>query len=156
MNSLVVHYSKFGNTQKVAEAVAEILETSGSVKVISINQLSASDLNGTDLVVMGAPTHKMNLPEVVRESFQRLPRRILHGTSVAAFDTSYKMSRWLAPFTASRKVAGRLRKLGGKCVVSSVTFHVKEKAGPLYDDEIERAKKWAELILSQIKLKFAK
>ncbi len=39
-NTLVVYFSKFGNTQKVAEAVAETLESEGAVRVISTDQLT--------------------------------------------------------------------------------------------------------------------
>lgn len=146
MNVLVVFFSKFGNTRKVAETIGESLGAAGSVRVISSEQLTASDLADADLVVMGSPTHRMNLPEAVRPVFDGLPRRVLRGTPVAAFDTSYKMSRWLAHFTAARKLAKKLRKLGGKQIVSPETFHVMEREGPLYDGELERAKRWAESI----------
>lgn len=146
MNVLVVYFSKFGNTRKVAETIGESLSAAGSVRVISSDQLTASDLADADLVVMGSPTHRMNLPEAVRPVFDGLPRRVLRGTPVAAFDTSYKMSWWLAHFTAARRLAKKLRKLGGKQVVAPETFHVMEREGPLYDGELERAQRWAESI----------
>jgi flavodoxin len=155
MKSLVVYFSKFGNTQKVAEAVAETLASAGPVRVISIDQLGVSDLQGVDLVVMGSPTHRMNLPQAVRPLFESLPRRVMRGTPVAAFDTSYKMSRWLAPFTAAHKLAPRLRKLGGKRVVPPETFNVVEREGPLYEGEIERARTWAASILQRVEARTA-
>ena len=150
MKSLVVYFSKFGNTQKIAEVIADALGSAGPVRVINTSQLNTSDLVGVELVVMGSPTHRMNLPEAVRPVFESLPRRILRGTPVATFDTSYKMSRWLRPFTAARKLASRLRKLGGKRVVPPETFHVEGREGPLYDGEIERARMWAASILAQL------
>ena len=96
MNALVVYYSKFGNTQEVAEAVAGILGSRGTASVISMDEMTTSDLAGSDLVVMGSPTHRMNLPEAVRPLLADLPKRTLGRTPVAAFDTSYKMSAWLA------------------------------------------------------------
>lgn len=99
---------------------------------------------------MGSPTHRMNLPEAVRPILEALPKHILRGAPIAAFDTSYKMSAWLTRFTAARKLAQKLRKLGGRRVVPPETFHVVEKEGPLYDGEIERATAWAESILEQI------
>jgi flavodoxin len=153
MNALVVYYSKFGNTQKVAEVIAETLEPAGSVRVLSLEQLTASGMQGVDLVVMGSPTHRMNLPEAVRPVFERLPKRILRGTPVAAFDTSYKMSWWLTHFTAAKRLAGKLRKLGGKLVVPPETFHVVGREGPLYEGEIERARAWARLILERLRQK---
>ena len=143
MNTLIVYFSKFGNTQKVAAAIAQTLERTGSVRVLSSEQLTASDFAEVDLVVMGSPTHRMNLPEAVRPVFDTLPRRILRGTSVAAFDTSYKMSWWLARFTAARKLDRKLRRLGGKRAAPPETFHVMGREGPLYDGEIERASSWS-------------
>jgi flavodoxin len=155
MKSLVVYFSKFGNTQQVAEAIAETLASAGPVRVISIDQLGVSDLQEMDLVVMGSPTHRMNLPQAVRPVFETLPRWVLRGTPVAAFDTSYKMSRWLAPFTAAHKLAPRLRKLGGKRVVPPETFHVVDRDGPLYEGEIERAHTWAASILQRVEARAA-
>jgi flavodoxin len=150
MNTLVVYHSQFGNTQQVAEAIAEVFQGAGAVRTLDATRLAATDLQGTDLVLMGTPTHKMNLPQAVRPIFEQLPRRILHGVPVAAFDTSYKMSAFLARFTAAKRIDRQLRKLGGKRLVPPETFHVEEHhEGPLFDGEIERAKTWAQTILTR-------
>ncbi|NOZ28525.1 MAG: flavodoxin family protein [Chloroflexi bacterium] len=151
MKALVVYFSKFGNTQKVAEAIAETLESAGSVRLLSLERLTASDMEGVDLVVMGSPTHRMNLPEAVRLMLKEFPRRVLRGTPVAVFDTSYKMSWWLSHFTAAKRLARELRKLGGRRIAPPETFHVMESEGPLYDGEIERAREWAELLLGKLR-----
>ncbi|MGD1992456.1 MAG: flavodoxin family protein [Anaerolineae bacterium] len=150
MNSLIVYYSRFGNTREIAEAVGETLGAAGPAQVISTDQLGVSDLEEAELVVLGSPTHQMKLPEVVRPVFESLPRRVLPGTPAAVFDTSYKLSRWLAPFTAAPKLASWLRKLGGKRLVPPETFHVEGREGPLYAGEIERARAWANSILKQL------
>ena len=151
MNVLVVYFSKFGNTQKVAEAIAETLESTGAVRVLRLEQLTVSDMQGVDLVMMGCPTHRMNLPETAQPVLEALPKRILRGILVTAFDTSYKMSAFLTRFTAAKKLARKLRKLGGKRIVPPETFHVKGREGPLYDGELERAREWAGLILERLK-----
>ena len=126
------------------------LELVQSVRVINVEEMTVSDLSGSDLVIMGCPTHRMNLPEVIRPLFDAFPRSVLRGIPVAAFDTSYKMSPWLARFTAAHKLDKRLRKLGGKRIVSPETFLVLGREGPLYEGEIERAKTWAGSILKQL------
>jgi flavodoxin len=150
LNALVVYFSKFGNTQMVAESIEKAFESVGSVRLLSSDQLEASDLEDSDLVVMGCPTHKMNLPKAVRPVFERLPKRVLRGKNVAAFDTSYKMSPMMARFTAAKKLAQKLRKLGGKRIVPPETFFVIAREGPLFDGEIERAAVWANTILGQL------
>ena len=151
MNALVVYHSQFGNTQQIAEAVAEVFQGAGAARTLSADQLTAAELQDVDLVVMGTPTHKMNLPQAVRPVFEELPRRALHGVPIAAFDTSYKMSAVLARFTAAGRLNRKLRKLGGKRLVPPETFHVHDHhEGPLYDGEIERAKRWAGSILAEL------
>ena len=151
MKALVVHYSKFGHTQRIAEVIGQVLAARGPTQVLSIDELDVDALRQADLIIMGTPTHKMNLPEAVRPVLDNLPRRILPKTPVAAFDTSYKMNAFLARFTAAKRLDRKLRKLGGKRVVPPETFHVVEREGPLYDGEIERAQAWAATIREHVK-----
>jgi flavodoxin len=92
VKSLIVYFSRYGNTHRIAEAIAEVLGSEGPVHVIGMDELTVSDLAGVNLVVAGTPTHRMNLPQAVRPAFETLPRRILRGMPIAAFDTAYKMS----------------------------------------------------------------
>jgi flavodoxin len=150
MKSQIVYFSKFGNTQNVAKAIAEKLDSLGPSRAVAFEQVDFSQLQEMDLLVMGAPTHRMNLPDALRQAFESWPRLCLRGIPVAAFDTSYKMSWWLARFTAARKLDRRLRKLGGKRVAGPETFYVEGREGPLYDGEIERAQAWAAAIYEQL------
>lgn len=154
MNSIVIYFSKFGNTQRIAGNISKILERAGTVQLLHCEELQPEHLAQADLVVMGTPTHRMNLPEAVRLVFEKLPRRILRGKNVAAFDTSYKMSdrntpEWMSRFTAAPKLARKLGKLGGKRIVPPETFHVKDREGPLYEGEIERAEEWAQSLIEK-------
>ena len=72
-----------------------------------------------------------------------LPKRSLRGVRIAAFDTSYRMNALLARFTAAKKLDRKMRKLGGKRIVSPETFFVAEREGPLEEGEVERAQAWA-------------
>jgi flavodoxin len=150
MDALVIYLSRFGNTRTVAEAIGEALAAGGRARLIEAVALTPADLNGVDLVVMGSPTHRMNLPQELRPWLESLPRRLLRGKWVAGFDTSYRMSRWLAPFTAARKLDRKLRKLGGRRAARPETFHVVDREGPLYEGEIDRARAWARSILAAV------
>ena len=152
MNSLVIYFSKFGNTKLVAETIGEVFKQAGGVRILNSDDLTEADFDRVDLVVMGSPTHKMNLPEAVRPLFNTFSKKLLKGKYFAAFDTSYKMSWWLNQFTASKRLSPKLRRLGGKAIVPPQIFHVTERKGPLYDGELHHAKKWAELILDKTKL----
>jgi flavodoxin len=133
----------------VAEAIGAVSGLQGTVRVVSLDELGAEDLEEAALVIRGSPTHRMNLPEGVRAKFEILPRRVLKGKPVAAFDTSYKMNWFLSQITAAKKLAQKLRKLGGKRVVPPETFHVMAAKGPLYEGELERARHWAGVVLQK-------
>lgn len=149
MKSVVIYFSLFGNTHQVAEKIGQVLQQAGPAQVLFAGDLRAADLEAAELVIMGSPTHKMNLPERVRLILQQLPRCILKGKNVAAFDTSYEMNSLLARFTASKKLDRKLRRLGGQQIIEPETFHVVGKEGPLVSGALERAESWAHQILAQ-------
>jgi flavodoxin len=148
MKSVVVYFSKFGNTRKVAQVVAESLGAHGQVAIIPVEALNTLDPGAFDLLVMGVPTHNMNLPKSVRPILKTLPKRIFRGVQMAAFDTSYEMNWFLNLFTAAKKLQQALRKKGGRLVVPPKTFIVSGREGPLVEGEIERAHSWAQSILA--------
>ncbi|MDJ0696707.1 flavodoxin family protein [Mastigocoleus sp. MO_188.B34] len=151
MNALVVYYSEFGNTKQVADAIAQTCRASGSVREISADKLEASDVNNVDLLVFGTPTHMANQPKALSLVLEDLPKGILKGVRVAAFDTSFNMNWFVNLFTAAKPLNRKLRQLGGKQIVPPKSFFVADKQGPLCKGEIERAKNWAKNILTQYK-----
>ncbi len=149
MRTVIVYFSKFGNTKKLAEAMAEAMTPAGEARAIDIDKLSPSDLEDADLVVVGSPTHAFSIPQAVRTALDALPRSILSAKSVAAFDTT--VQRW--PFRslrASPKLLARLTRLGGHPIAKPETFCVhmqnpEKTSNPklLHDGELERARQWA-------------
>jgi flavorubredoxin len=151
----------FGNTQKVAEAVAVGLRDSGAdVTVAEVGTTLLSDLAHADLLVLAAPTHALALssPESRADAVARgaEPQHALTGlrewltavTSaprsdppvVAVFDT--RMSRvrhW--PGSAGKQMARKLER-NGFSVLDRETFYVLDVAGPLVDGELDRANQW--------------
>lgn len=155
MRTVIVYFSKFGNTKKLAEAMAETMKPVGQARAIDIDKLTPSDLESADLVVAGSPTHAFSIPQAVRTALDALPRSILSAKSVAAFDTT--VQRW--PFRslrASPKLLARLTRLGGAPIAKPETFFVHmqnpEKTGNpnlLHDGELGRARQWAGRLLEQ-------
>jgi len=153
MNTLIVHFSKYGNTQLIAETIADALwaahgNGSQPIPVTPMDELTIDDLHGVDLLVMGVPTHNMNLPKPVRPLLARLPKKALRGIQFAVYDTSYELSKWLQPFTASKPLARKLRKLRGKRILPPETFTVQDREGPLHEGELDGARAWAEQVLA--------
>lgn len=149
MRTLIVYFSQFGNTRRLAEAMAETMKSAGEARVASIDQLTVSDIQGVDLVVMGTPTHAFAVPQTVRKILESLPSKVLAGKSVAAFDTTVKP--WpLRHLRAAPKLLKHLIHLGGKPVARPETFFVAtknpQKTGEidlLLEGELDRARRWA-------------
>ncbi len=157
MKTLVVYFSKFGNTRKLAQAIAEAMQQAGEVHLVNLEQLTTSDFEGVDLVVLGSPTHGFTVPEAVRSALAALPAGILAGKSVAAFDTTVRP--WpLRHFRAAPKLLRQLSQLGGKPVARPQTFFVQTGSTQgtgerdlLFAGQIERAQEWAGEILRQLR-----
>lgn len=155
MNTLVVYFSLFGNTRRVAEAMAEGASQAGEARSIHLDELTPPKLQGVDVLIMGSPTHIQNIPKAVREMLETFPKGMLKGKWVAAFDTSVEMWGPLMRLTAGGRLLRKLRKLGGKKLAKAETFLVEKsdqrdgEIDLLYQGELERAKTWAAEILQQ-------
>jgi hypothetical protein len=161
MRALVVFESMFGNTEKVAGAVAHGLQLegvdTGLVEVTSAPHHLAADL---DLLVVGGPTHAFGMSRAstredavrqgapserattgLREWLESVELDAEHVPGLATFDTRVSKVRWLpqaAGLSASR--AGRQR--GLEPVGKPVGFLVHDIRGPLVPRELDRAVKW--------------
>jgi flavodoxin len=157
MRSIVAYYTRFGNTQRVAEAIAEVLAGAGEARTVPVDELDVDELEEVDLFVVGSPTHYQSLPKEVRAVLDEWPKRALRGVQVAAFDTSVETWGPLMWMTAAHRLLSELRKLGGKRVTGPETFLVErgkvpetgERQDALCEGELERAKAWAADLLQR-------
>ena len=165
MRVLVVYESMFGNTRRVAEAIAAGLGDAAEVEVVRAADAGSTDPGTADLLVVGAPTHVHGLPRPtsrtgapaqaeksggdlvlepgadravgVREWLDSLDDLPVRG---AAFDTRVDGP---TAFTgrASKGIAKRLGALGVDPLVPAESFCV-DKRTVLVPGELERARAW--------------
>ena len=154
MKALIVYDSVFGNTEKIAQAIATAL----SAQAIPVGQVDAGQLNGLDLLVVGSPTRGFRPTEGISKLINSLPKNHLSGGRVAAFDTRIvldtidsKALRFLVDKGgyAASTIAKTLEKKGGKLITPPEGFYVTGEQGPLKERELERAAAWAENIRSK-------
>ncbi len=86
MKALVVYDSDYGNTEKVARAIAESFGGE-SAKVIRAGQASPDMLIDSEMLIVGSPTQGFRPTKPVTGLLGLLPRNALDGKHVAAFDT---------------------------------------------------------------------
>ncbi|HLN90064.1 MAG TPA: flavodoxin domain-containing protein [Candidatus Binatia bacterium] len=67
---LVLYYSRTGNTEKMANAVAEGAQSSGNVKVELNFHVDAESLSGYNAMLVGAPTYYHDMPVDFKSLFE--------------------------------------------------------------------------------------
>ncbi len=139
MRTLVIFDSNFGNTQKIAEAIAKELET----QAIPVSKVSTDELKSLDLVIVGSPINAWRPSEKMGKFLANLNKGQLKGIKAAAFDTRVKL---FIHGDAAKKIAKALENAGAEIIIEPHAFFVKGREGPLFDGEIERASEWAKSI----------
>ena len=82
MESLVVYESKFGNTRKIAEMIAEAIKPFSGVQLYGLDTLVPDKLGAIDLFILGGPTQAHGMCEdapIHRRPGDRLGRRYAGG-----------------------------------------------------------------------------
>jgi len=152
MKALVIYDSVFGNTEKVAQAIAGALRSQGQVEILQASSASPDQLAHIDLLVVGSPTRGFRPTEAMTALLKRISSKVLKGVNVAAFDTRFKADELESPGIrflvktggyAARRIASQLKKAGGTLVAPPEGFYVEDTEGPLKAGEIERAVSWA-------------
>jgi flavodoxin len=147
MKALIVYDSVYGNTEKIARAIAEAITPSNEVKVLRVGEASPSELASVNLLIVGSPTHAGRPVPAVQDFLKKIPELSLKGISVAAFDTRIPKKIVGVFGYAAGRIAGNLKKKGGTLVASPEGFFVTGGQGPLKEGELERAAGWAKGIL---------
>jgi hypothetical protein len=161
VKAVVAFESMFGNTERVARAVAAGLRLEGvDTTVLDVSHAAAVDLADVDLLVVGAPTHAFSLsrPESRQDAVRQggRPEAAAFGMRewletlavesrlllVATFDTRVTKVHYL-PASASRRASRTLSGQGHHLVSSPIGFLVHDVPGPLESRELDRAIAWS-------------
>lgn len=151
MRALVLYDSYFGNTEKIACAVATELGSEPDVEVRKVDQVHPEQLVGLDMIVLGSPTRGFRASDATVKFLTSLKPGALSGAKAAVFDTRIPESkmpgflRLIVRYTgyAAEKMAAALKKLGARVVGEPGRFFVLASEGPLMDGEVARAVEWA-------------
>jgi flavodoxin len=137
--ALVVYYSMYGNTEKVAKALAAGLESAGvDVNVVKVDAVKFDELGGIDLLCVGTPVHAWGASKPVKEFLKHLKSvEGLSGKKAFAFDT--KMKSRLAG-SAGGKIERKLKDLGLTIAKHNESAIVKGREGPLKENAEETFK----------------
>jgi flavodoxin I len=72
MKILITYLSQTGNTEKIAKAIYQETSPTQEVEIKKLEEVSADNLSGYDLIFIGSPIHAGNLSGPVKEFLGRL------------------------------------------------------------------------------------
>jgi hypothetical protein len=156
MSTMVVYESLWGNTEKVAQAIAEGIGP--GTTVVDVGEAPAAVPDDVGLLVVGGPTHAFSMSrpstresaadhgadaghedEGIREWLTEV--KVPDGVDVATFDTRVTKTRRM-PGSAAKAAARLVRHRHLGHLVDIESFFVEDSAGPLEPGEVLRARGW--------------
>ncbi len=143
MNTLVIYDSQYGNTERIAQAIADTLRAFGRVQAVRVDPAHPVSFQGADLLILGCPTQGFRPTPAMQSFLGNVSYQSLGGLAVACFDTRFRGRLW--KHSAAPRMARQLRSMGVEPLVPLESFFVKamKKEGPLLAGEVERAASWA-------------
>lgn len=142
MQTLVVYDSKFGNTSRLAQAMAEAVKPRSHVRLIALEQLLPQDLGTVDLLIIGGPTQSHGLSPRMRQFTNDLPLRATNAMVAATFDTRYRMPT-LFSGSAAKTMAKKLQAKRIRVLAHESFFVTHGQTPQLESGELSRASEWA-------------
>ena len=176
MRALVIYESMFGNTKRIALAIADGLSQQLAVEAIEVSLAPLAIGDDVDLLVVGGPTHvhgmtsgftrtqaekqatsplvsgKLGMREWLEES-----QPTTRSMKAAAFDTRIKGAEILTG-SAAHGYEKRLHTAGYSVIREPESFFIATKApqdDALLPGEIERARAWGAELAAQVAGKVA-
>ena len=156
MSILVIYDSWFGNTARIAQAIANGIEPLAGVRVLSAVEATSTSTERPELLIVGGPTQRHGLSPELAAYLSAMPRGSLSNVPAASFDTRYRMSRLLSG-SAAVAAARRLRRAGCRMVAPPESFFITRDLPPkdekrrheleqLELGELDRARQWGSAV----------
>ena len=138
------------NTEKVAQAISEVLKTKGfEVDCLHVNDADPTNVKDYDGIIAGSPTQAFRATQPIIQFLDKFGTDEFAGKPAAAFDTQLQ-SRWSG--SAAKGIEKNLEKIGFKIIMPPLVTYVEGKmdAVHLKDGEIEKIKKCAEDLANKL------
>lgn len=149
MKAIVVYATHYGNTEKIAGAIATGLRRFGPVALFEVGKAPDVIPKDVELIVIGGPTEAHRSTPDVTSFLDKLVELGLDGKRAAAFDTRVRWPRALSG-SAAGDITKKLHLAGAEIAAEPMSFFVAGKVAHLEPGELERAEGWAATLLTPV------
>jgi flavodoxin len=129
----VIYDSRFGNTEKIARALARGMEKQDvEVDCFKVDEINVDKLVEYDFLAVGGPTHMLGMSEPMKEFLENLNSVDISGKKGFCFDTR-NQSRFnrFDLNSAAKRIEKRMKKMKVKMIKPRESAMVEGREGPL-------------------------
>ncbi len=158
MKALVLYRSHYGNTRRVAEAIAERLAAKGHAVIVQDVRRGLPELGDVDVAFNGAPTRMKRASLRSMGVLRKLKRRGF-GRLLAIYDTCgtipadpqelEKMKDWIVPGAAGR-MQQAAKEIGLNVYPDPLRCEVVGMKGPLVENALGKAVAFADAVAAEV------
>ena len=144
-----MYESKYGNTKRVAEAIAEEMQRVGGMEVTlaALKGVDIEDIANCDMILLGGPTHFGGPTGGVRKFIDALGKRDVNGKSVAVFDTYMGEDFEKGVRKMEEQIRAKAPSL--KLLAPGLSIRVEGMKGPIVEGELVRCKDFVKQLAAQ-------
>jgi flavodoxin len=147
VKALVVYDSKWGNTEKVALAIAAGIGK--DAKAAQVGAVESDQSRTMELLVIGSPVIGGKPTKTMQEYLKTIVQTSSTKLRIATFDTRMTMKFAQKFGFAAVKMADQLKEQGNALVSEPMGFIVKGQKGPLAEGELDRATQWGKELVKK-------
>jgi len=146
---VVCYESKYGNTERLAEAIAAEMRAAGGmeVTVTAMKGVDVDDIANHDMILVGGPTHFGGPTRRVTKFIDALAQRNMNGKSVAVFDTY--LGEDFEKSVKKMEEQVRATAPGLKLLAPGLSIRVEDIKGPIVEGELLKCKDFVKQLVAQ-------
>lgn len=146
---LIAYDTKYGNTQRVAELIAEGLKEKGSdTSVQNMKKVDFNSVEQFDAILMGSPNHIGRPTRTFHKFVGKLRKHPLKGKLIVAFDTYVEGQFEKAMKKMEETLQGKMPE--NKLLTPGLSIKVAGMKGPIVESELPKCKEFGHKIASQL------
>lgn len=149
MKVAVCYVSKYGNTERLAEAIAQELRQLDGIEATATEtkKVDVEGLANYDLILIGGPTHFGAPTRKVTRFIEALAAANLNGKSVAVFDTYLGVDFEMSVKKMEEQI--RTTAPGLRIAAPGLSIRVAGMKGPIVEGELAKCKDFARQLTAQ-------
>ena len=148
---LVVYETKFGNTKKAAETIAEGMKEGEQIEteVLNVNDVDYSKVRDYDAIIIGSPTWGGNCTDTIKKFVDELAGLSLNEKFYAVFDTNSGIPLLSKAVKKMEKLISK--KLPSfKKILPGLPVRVKGTKGPIVEGELPKCQNFGKEIATKL------